>query len=59
VSFVHGDPELGELFITKWHFVDKKDINAYRMSLDAAIDTSAEIGRLLFQKDIEKVEFRD
>jgi len=59
VSIFHGDPDSGEPFIVKWHFVEEKDIPSYRQGLDVAIDSGREIGMMIDQKDIEHVSFKN
>jgi hypothetical protein len=56
VSFIHGNPEEGESFIKSWHFIDKNEIEVYR--LDISLDSNLDIGRMIEQKNIQQVSFK-
>lgn len=43
-----------EPFITKWHFVEKDEIEKYKL-----MDEEEEIGRFINQSDIKEVEFAE
>ena len=58
VSFMHGDPEDGEPFINKWHFVDKDEMDEYNKGLDVALENNQDKGRIIAQKDIKDVRFK-
>ena len=57
VGFIHGDPD--DSFIIKWHFVDKKDLKAFHEGLDVSIEGNQDKGRIIEQKDIKNVHFKD
>jgi len=58
VSFFHGGNEIGGPFIVRWHFIDKKDIEAYHKGLDVSLDGNQDMGRIIEQKDIKGVRFK-
>jgi hypothetical protein len=58
VSFFHGNKESNEPFITKWHFVDKNDIQEYQKGLVVSIEGNQEIGTIIDQKNIREVRFK-
>lgn len=58
VSFFHGDPSSNEPFIIRWHFVAKGEIEMYQKGLDTAIDSGQETGKIIEQKNIKHVRFK-
>jgi hypothetical protein len=59
VGFFHGDKETGESFIEKWHFVDEKKIQAYKYGLGVSMESNQDVDKIIDQKDIKNVRFRD
>ena len=58
VSFFHGGNETGGPFIVRWHFIDKKDMEAYHKGFDVPLDGNQDLGRIIAQKDIRNVRFK-
>lgn len=54
VSFFLGDGGPDDPYISGWHFVDVSEIERYRRR----ISIEDMIGKIIEQKDIQKVEFR-
>ena len=59
VSFIHGDPEEGDPYVTGWHFVDKKDMEAYQEGLDVSLEGNQDVGKIIEQKNIKEVKFEE
>lgn len=56
VSFTHGDEDSGH-FIERWHFVETNDLDKYNHLF--TLDGSDEVGRMIHQKEILKVRFKE
>jgi len=56
IGFFHGDENSNEPYITKWHFLDKNDIN--NQSHLISIDGSEDYGQIIKQEDIKSVTFK-
>ena len=57
VGYFHGDPEVGEPYILKWHFIPESEIKKYHITISA--ETKKEFGRIIKQADIKEVRFRE
>jgi len=57
VGYFHGDTEVGEPYILKWHFVLELEMKKYRIAISA--ETKKEFGRIIEQKDIKEVRFKE
>jgi len=55
ISYFHGDEDFGEPYIVKWHFLDKDDVEKHDHLI--SLDGSEDYGKIIFQKDIKRVEF--
>jgi hypothetical protein len=59
VGFFHGDEDAGEPFIRKWHFISVAEIEKHSAGLDISLEMNQDFGRVIDQKDIKKVCFKD
>lgn len=57
VSFIHGDSD--DPFIIKWHFIDKEELEAFHQGLDVSIEGNQDKGKIIRQKDIKNVRFKE
>ena len=56
VGFFHGDTQVGEPFVIKWHFVPESEMEKYHSVALAEIKN--EFGKIIKQEDIERVRFK-
>ena len=59
VGYYHGDTQGGDPFVIKWHFIDKKDMETYHKGLDVSLESNQDVGRIIKQKDIKNVRFKE
>lgn len=56
ISFFHGDPDLGEPFVIRWHFIDKNEIPNNHSPIPT--DEDATFGKIIKQEDIKSISFK-
>ena len=56
ISFFHGDADLGEPYIIRWHFIDKKEIQNDHIPFP--MDEDITIGKIINQEDIKSIKFK-
>ncbi len=57
VGFVHGDESFDESYIIRWRFLPKDEVEKHIHLI--SIDGSEDYGRMLEQKDIKCVKFKE
>jgi hypothetical protein len=56
ISFFHGDPDLGDPFIVRWHFIDKNEIQTNNNLFP--MDEGDGFGRIIKQQEIKSIKFK-
>jgi hypothetical protein len=56
ISFFHGDPDLGEPFVIRWHFIDTAE--GLNNNNPFPMDEDGGFGRIIKQEDIKSIKFK-
>lgn len=57
VSYFHGDENTTEPFISRWHFIEEKNIEKHHNL--TSIDSGEDYGIIIKQNDIKSVDFKN